>query len=65
MWCTDLPHLVHLLTLDSPLRHVFPPRASTLVLCFLAASESCWALACVLASMQRCREGLVAYAWCI
>ena len=66
VWCTDLPHLVHLLSFLSLLGYVSPPRVS--LPCygsFVTASEFGWANGVFRQCMRGLREGLMAYAWCI
>ena len=62
MWCTKLPHLVHLLTFFSLLGYVSPPRTS--LPCYgsyVAASEYGWTEGVLRQCMRVLREGLMAY----
>ena len=64
--CTDLPHLVHLLTFLSLLSYVSPARVSLLCfVSFVTASEFGWANGVFRQCMRGLGEGLMAYAWCI
>ena len=59
MWCTYLPHLVHLLTFLSLVGYVSPPRVS--LLCygsFVAAREFGWANGFFRQCMRGLREEL-------
>ena len=65
-WCTDLPHLVHLLTFLSLLGYVSPPLVS--LPCygsFVAACEYGWTNGVLRQCMRGLRDGMMAYAWCI
>ena len=55
-WCTDLPHLVHLLTFLSLLGYVCPPRVSLpCYASFVTASE----LGCAVGFVDNACEGWV------
>ena len=66
VWCTYLPHLVHLLTFLSLLGSVSPPRVSLpCYASFVTGSEFGWANGVYRECMLGLRESMMAYAWCI
>ena len=63
LWCTYLPHLVHLLTFLSLVGYVSPPRVSPLCYgSFVAGSEFGWANCVFRQCMRGLCEGL--WHWC-